>query len=151
MWRERKKREKQIYELFFFLRERTHSHSKEIKSGSSYNHRASSKVTVAKATQSQVPTANQSTQSKHIHYPMTKQQFKQSNLRQADAISCTRSVIFMTFRGKNLLIRNSSSLTVKLGYTFIHDIEVWINHPPQPGSQGNIHIHDTGQDQKASN
>jgi hypothetical protein len=49
----------------------------------------------------------------------------------------------MPLRGKNLLIRNSSSSTVKLGYTSIHDIEVWTNLPPQSESQGNIYIHDT--------
>jgi hypothetical protein len=87
--------------------------------------------------------ANQSTQSKHICYPMTNQKFKHSNLYQVDAISCTGSVISMTLTGKNLLIRNSSPLTVKLGYTFIYDAEVWTILPPRLESQGNIHIHDT--------
>jgi hypothetical protein len=34
----------------FFLREKTHSHSKEIKSESSYNHKVSPEVTIVKAT-----------------------------------------------------------------------------------------------------
>ena len=74
---------------------------------------------------------------------MTKQQFKHSNLHQTNAISYIGSVISTTLRDKNFLIRNSSSLTIKLGYTFIHDIEVWTNLPPRPESQDNIHIHDT--------
>ena len=64
-------------------------------------------------------------------------------MHQADAINCTRSIIFTTLRGKNLLIRDSSSLIVKLRYTFIHDTKVWTNLPPRPKSQSNIHIHDT--------
>jgi hypothetical protein len=36
--------------FFFFLRKKTYSHSKEIKSESSFNHRTSPKVTIAKAT-----------------------------------------------------------------------------------------------------
>jgi hypothetical protein len=74
---------------------------------------------------------------------MTNHQFKHSNMHQTDAISCTGGLISTTLKGKNLLIRNSSSSTIKLGYTFINDIEVWTNLPPQPESQGNIHIHDT--------
>jgi hypothetical protein len=55
---------------------------------------------------------------------MTNQQFKHSNLHQANAISCTESVIFTTLRGENLLIRNSFSSTIKVGYAFIHDTKV---------------------------
>jgi hypothetical protein len=63
-------------------------------------------------------------------------------LNQADTISCTGNVFSRTPRG-NLLSCDSSSSTVKPGYTFINDTKVWINLPPRPEGQGNIHIHDT--------
>ena len=40
--------------FFFFEGKRTHFHSKELKSESYYNHRVSSKVTIAKTTKLQV-------------------------------------------------------------------------------------------------